>query len=200
MIDKKYQPMDKKNAYATLWEAISFLNLCGIKPILAFGTLLGIYRDKDLINNDWDIDLHILAEDVPKFDEDFARKKGFEHVRIKQDLPKWKNQSGESQELLVRTISFIKNNIRVDVDPVYLASNGVDGVVLKGRKREKFVAKFRFDWFADPILIKDKWFGTYFAPRDTEEYLRLNYDHWQIPAHGHRDWKSRECRCEYYEI
>lgn len=199
MIDDKYKPMGEK-AYVTLWDAITLLEEMGIRPILAFGTLLGIYRDKKLISHDWDIDFSIISTEVNRFDGRLAQVRGWKYIKIKQDLPKWKNETEESKELLVRTISMVKNGIRVDIDPVYLAKNGVDGLVLKGRKREKFVAKFKYNWFTDPVKIKDKWKGVYYAPKDVEEYLRLNYDNWLFPAQGHRDWKSRECRCDYYEI
>jgi len=54
------------------------------KPFLYFGTLLGLYRNGDLIGYDYDIDVGILRENIDEFFDSFEElyKNGFKIVRI----------------------------------------------------------------------------------------------------------------------
>lgn len=59
--------------YENLIEALDSLKKHNVKAFIDCGTLLGIYRDKNLIPGDSDSDVGILAEDMkPDYVDDFA--------------------------------------------------------------------------------------------------------------------------------
>ena len=77
---------DVEKARGALWAAADFLEAADIRYSLCFGTLLGAYRDGDIIPHDTDIDVAILgAGEVRKFNEAVARgdllKYGFQKDR-----------------------------------------------------------------------------------------------------------------------
>jgi len=49
-----------------LRDALDVCREIGMKPFLIYGTLLGHLRDKGFIEHDWDVDLGLLEEDIPK--------------------------------------------------------------------------------------------------------------------------------------
>lgn len=208
----KRVPVGITNAGKALREASEMLDEMCIRNFLAFGTCLGIYRDGGLIKWDWDVDLIVLGEDLDNFDKDKVIEKGFADLKIKRDIPKWKKGKEESKELYIRTISFKKHGVRVDVDPAYMSADGKSRLILKGRKREKFCAKHPSEWF-EPLpqididgkrrsiqSIVDYEGKEYNVPTQIEEYLKSNYgNNWNTPSYGPTPWSNRSCMSQNYE-
>lgn len=196
----KYTPQGKNNANKALRETSDLLDEMGIRHYLAFGTALGIVRDGKIIEHDWDNDFIIDADDLDKFDTKLAKKYGFNPIRFKQDIPKWKTEREESEELMIRTIAIYKYDVRNDLDPIYVSKDKKSGLILKGRNRNKFCAKHPIEWFKDAKEVE--YMGKkYLVPYPYDEYFKSNYgDDWQTPIREHRKWHRRACLCEVYEI
>jgi hypothetical protein len=182
-----------------LKEVDDMLNLMNIKYWLAFGSGLMVYRDGKIADHDWDLDLHILAEDISKIDRKVIKEHGFTSFKWKQDIPSFITKDGiKSTELYLRTISFEKDGVRIDIDPLYETVDGIGLACLKGRKREQFIGYFNKDWFYDPIIVE---FNNkkYLVPR--EEYFVSNYgETWKIPEVSHTNWNTRSCRKNFYQL
>lgn len=192
-------PVGTENAARALIDASKLLDLMGVRHYLAFGTCLGIARDNKLIKHDWDVDLIMLGEDLPKLKPDLFELCGFVDYKIKQDIPRWKKDGKMSEECYVRTISFKKYGVRVDIDPAYISAGGTSRIILKGRKREKFAAVHPREWFdkAKKVNFMGK---DFFIPSPVEDYLSSNYgDTWNTPIYGPMDWAKRPCMKEEYE-
>jgi len=198
---KKRQPMGIENAAMALKDAINILERMGIYPYLLFGTALMLYRDGEFKKWEWDIDLGMKAEDLDKFNEKTAYYNGFDDIKIKRDLPRWKRKDGtESKNLRTRTISFKKHGCKIDIDILHLSEDETERLILKGRKREKFVSVAPKGWFDNPnkILYRDK---EYLLPGNTEEYLKSQYgETWNIPQYLVMSWHKRAARMDYWEI
>lgn len=69
----------KRNGLEMLCEADKAFTELGVKAFLTYGCLLGAYRDHGFISYDPDIDLGILAEDIPDNLNEHLAKHGF-HV------------------------------------------------------------------------------------------------------------------------
>jgi len=195
----KRMPVGVENASKALVEASVMLDSMNIRHYLAFGTCLGIVRDKKLIKHDWDVDLIMLGEDLPKFKPELLEEYGFEGYKLKQDIPRWKKDGKESEECYVRTISFWKYGVRVDIDPAHISTDGKSRLLLKGRKREKFAAEHPREWFDNAVSVNFKG-KDFLIPSPVEEYLFSNYGAgWINPVYGPMDWVKRPCMREEYE-
>lgn len=96
----KRMPMGSENANRAISEASELLESIDVCHFLAFGTALGIYRDKILIKWDWDVDFICLGEDIDKIDNNIKKitDAGFIEFKRKQDIPKWKKDDGTMSE------------------------------------------------------------------------------------------------------
>jgi hypothetical protein len=195
-------PCGEENLSKALLEANNLILEMGIKPILLFGTCLLLYRDKGKLNPlDWDVDFGILAEDLSKLDEKIFLNNGWTDYKLKRDIPKWRKEDGtESEENAVRTISFRKFGVRVDIDIIYLSKCEKYRYVLKGRKREKFVSSGDASWFNN--FNKIEYRGVYYnIPCHVEQYLESQYGKdWKTPKYGPMLWSDRSAKKDYYEI
>jgi len=200
----KRVPLGVENASKALKEATDLLDELGVRYFLAFGTCLGLVRDKGLIKWDWDVDLISLGEDNEKIETnvDKLTAAGFTEFKRKQDIPKWKKSETEkSEENYVRTYSFKKYGCRVDIDPAYISADGESRIILKGRKREMFCAKYPAHWFDTEITSDVEYRGKrYRIPHNVEDYLESNYGpNWNVPAYGPMPWRKRPCMNQTYE-
>ena len=141
---------------------------------LTDGTLLGYYRDGEIIEHDIDADLGLYIDDysddiIPAF-----RRAGFD---VKYVL-------GEKKQGL--EVSFVREGVRVDLFFFYReggrvwhgAWEGID----KGRKRNLI------KYYYDPFDLKEvEFLGSRFnIPADTQKYVQTKYgEGWGTPV---RDW------------
>jgi len=197
----KRMPVGRENLRKALVESSDILGEMGIRPVLLFGTALMLYRDQEFKSWEFDLDMGIFAEDLGKFNERLFLEKGWTEYKLKRDAPKFIKRDGMvSEELVIRTISFTKYGCRVDLDILYLSSDGANRLIMKGRKREKFCAEYNAKWFQSlPTIVYEG--REYLIPSCTNEYLISNYgENWQVPKYEAADWTNRTCKKKYYEI
>ena len=168
--DKNYHQRMKK----MLLKTIDILNKNGFKYWLDAGTLLGIMRDGDLIQWDYDADLGIpadTADEIMKLRLDFLPNYLIKRRRVKTPwLP------GDMRVIKVKTPweKIRQINFHVDLFCVYPVKNKyrwVDSNALKHVDRKYYDTLSTIEWEGRTINI----------PNHIEEYLSLRYGNWQIP-------------------
>lgn len=139
----------------------------GLRPFLAFGTLLGHHRDGGFIKHDADIDFGLLENDFGKIPAlvDRMQDRGFA-VRLNDD----------------HEASFYKPlfpTLLIDFFRFYKKPNGV--VYYDTRGETLYEYAFKPEIFADLRPVKflgrlDAW-----VPAGTEEFLTASYGDWRTP-------------------
>ena len=92
-ISKPWKGMSKKTLQLET-ARVNYINCCdilckaGVNYKVIFGTLLGLYRDGDLIPHDMDMDIAIQRSDVPKLIKalDTLKGEGFSVVRYTNNI------------------------------------------------------------------------------------------------------------------
>jgi len=142
---------------------------------LEAGTLLGIYRDSDLISWDYDADLSIPAEYSDKVAA--LRYKFFPRfiVRKRPICSRW--LTGDTRVVKVKTTweKLQQVNFHIDLFCVYKINGKyrwVDSGVLKQVDAKFFDTQDFIKWEGREIPV----------PAHTEEYLSLRYGNWRIPS------------------
>lgn len=166
---------DKEKSLDNLVELTTILKNYDVKHWLQDGTLLGFYRENDLISHDKDTDLGLFWEDIK--DKKYVIKeilnKGYRIFKIK----------GYKEDSLMLT--FIKNNQTTDFFFYYNTKNKIYHCA-PGKKYQ--VYKFHYD----PFDIKEIIFLGYkfFVPEDELKFIETKYGKdWQIPKTKSK-WKN----------
>jgi hypothetical protein len=161
-----------------LLKTIDILNKNGFKYWLEAGTLLGIMRDGDLIQWDYDADLGIpadTADEIMKLRLDFLPNYLIKRRRVQTPwLP------GDMRVIKVKTPweKIRQINFHVDLFCVYPVKNKyrwVDSDALKHVDRKYYDTLSTIEWEGRTINI----------PNHAEEYLSLRYGNWQIPKQNY---------------
>ena len=158
--------------YDVLKEGCQILNRLHIPYTLADGTLLGIYRDKQLIPHDTDIDVTvILPVDIPSIIREFTTK-GFNIGRMPISYGK------------VQQIVFYKNEVLFDIIFYKKISNKIinfceqDYYLMHDAKHYENISTIKFMDF------------DYNIPNDVEGWLRKTYgEDWNKPKPKPKDWR-----------
>ncbi len=144
----------------------------GICPFLCFGTLLGYFREGDVIEYDNDIDFGILEEDENKI------------VFLKQEMAKQGYDIRVERKMMISFMHKKYFNCFVDFW-LHRKSKGRDQIysVSEVPETEGKLVLFSYptDVFANFRAVR--FLGnTVFIPLKTEEYLQLTYGkNWRIP-------------------
>ena len=161
-----------------LLKTIDILNKNGFKYWLEAGTLLGIMRDGDLIQWDYDADLGIpadTADEIMKLRLDFLPNYLIKRRRVQTPwLP------GDMRVIKVKTPweKIRQINFHVDLFCVYPVKNKyrwVDSDALKHVDRKYYDTLSTIEWEGRTINI----------PNHAEEYLSLRYGNRQIPKQNY---------------
>lgn len=183
-----------KNMKDALLRGSTVLDKIGIPYVLVGGTLLGVIRENDLMGHDGDVDIDVLAEDVPN-PEDLLKK-----IRNLSDAT---GSIDYHNQYFTITYEYEGQTVNVDI---FLVFN-------KDGKR------FRHFWDGDPdkfesasclvwpeeFYYKEDWGEVdfdgkkYKVPANVEKYLEIMYgEDWRVPkkqwswpgsAHNHRQYK-----------
>ncbi len=152
----------------TVVEAAEKLN---ITLFLTYGTLLGHYRDGGFIKHDWDIDLGMLEEDIPKMPllQDAVKKKGYVLAR------------GSRHRMAFRDRD---NLIHLDIDYYFRKEGRMVHYVYNVKKRELYTFSYPSDIFRSFSEVKFLNDIRSFAPVDAERFLTETYGDWRTPKTG----------------
>ena len=136
------------------------------KWFLAFGTALGLYRDKDFIPEDTDIDVAIIASNKPNITKLEKAFKDYKVVRTVKDDEKIYQICFQSKDKMIIDICFF-----YEIDEFYYTRAGggqfIDLQEVIGETKKK----------------KTK-YGIFPFPEKIEEYLEGRYTDWKTPKHG----------------
>ena len=147
----------------------STLKKHNINSGLAFGTLLGAFRDKSLIPHDHDDDLYAFEKD-----KNFFTKELFLDLK-KQDMRIMRIVDND------RTISFYRDGYYIDLLFVDKNNKGNYHHLLNSDK-EVEIANHHFDKFNTITLDNG---DTYNILNKTEEFLEKTYGDWKTPVITH---------------
>lgn len=163
-VDNPY--MNRTIAFDNLLDFTQILDKCNIDYYLMFGTLLGFFRDNQLIKHDQDIDIAIKSIHKEKLYEKFDKleQSGFKIKRIIWDTD---------------LITFVRSEEYIDV----YVLNEVNG---DGSSYRLANTKFQYDSIffniENHLNIKGKEFKIPYQP---EKLLKKMYGNtWKIPVSG----------------
>ena len=156
------------NGPKILRNTLSACEKVGMKPFLIYGTLLGHYRDKGFIKNDWDIDLGLLEADIPK-------------------VPLLTKALREKGIFLTREdeyhVAYCYNTVLTHLDIYYFFKKNDKRTVHHCNipKKELYTWTFSSDIFEKFNKVKFLNKIEVLVPDKTEKFLTEHYGPWWIP-------------------
>jgi hypothetical protein len=172
--DSQPAAIPRETVIRNLADAGAILTSLGITFWLTDGTLLGYFREGDIIEHDIDVDLGLYIYD---YSDEIIPAFGRGGFAVKYVL-------GERRQGL--ELSFIRDGVKVDLFFFYRegdrlwhgAWEGLD----KGRKRNLI------KYYYDPFELREIEFlgGRFKIPADTLKYVETKYgEDWRVPV---KDW------------
>jgi hypothetical protein len=157
-----------------LRDALACCQNLRLRPFLAFGTLLGYYRDGGFIEHDQDVDLGLMEEDYARRPQliDLMKARGY-LVRLNTD----------------DEVSFYKEGLWISrvtgcfVDFWRFARQGEKVVrgIYDESKGEQHAYVFSADIFDDFTKVRFMGRQDVLVPSKTEKFLQESYGNWRIP-------------------
>lgn len=182
----------KKNGLRMLSEADKVLSGMGLKPFLTYGTLLGAYRDHGFISYDPDIDLGILAEEVPHDMRERMENAGFKFYK--------QIYVAGTQQIVEET--YIYNKLHLDIFFYHCDGDDLYSIIQMTHETKEWKEANATDGFpCEKSYVPNSEFErreflglNVYMPVKTDEWLRAMYsDSYMTPVKGWnaKDYKTR---------
>lgn len=172
--DRQPEPPSRDTVVRNLLGARSILSSLGITFWLTDGTLLGYFREGDIIGHDFDADLGLFIENYSEEIIPAFKRGGFD---LKYVL-------GEKKQGL--ELSFIRDGVKLDLFFFYREGRRVWHGAWEGQDkgRRRNLIKYYYDAFD---LEEIEFLGSRFnIPADTLKYVETKYGRdWRTPV---KDW------------
>lgn len=178
----------KRDGLTMLAKADEVLSSMGIKAFLTYGALLGAYRDHGFISYDPDIDLGILADDVPENMHQIMAKAGFQLYR--------QNVLAESEQVVEET--YVYNKLHLDIFYYFREGNDFYSVIQRKHETKEWKEANATDGFpCDRSYVpvcefeRREFLGLQiYMPVDTDGWLRAIYsDSYTTPI---KNWNAKD--------
>lgn len=180
IVEKSMLHTNANNVMQVLTTLLDELAGLGYKPCLAYGTLLGAYRENKFIEHDDDVDILIeLTED--EIDFPTALKLRNEFIS-KLDKEKYRIDYGRKQNLNIHVYD-IASNIMIDVFPYWYENDQailyMQRMELRGLDREIFASRNMTELYGHSVPI----------PANSEKFLLERYgETWSVSDRFH-EWR-----------
>jgi len=154
---------------ALLADTLAACQALNLRPFLAWGTLLGHYRDGGFIAHDYDIDLGLL-------EDDFSRK---------EELVQAMQQRGYT----VRTnndyfLSFYRDGRKrpwIELQLFYRKNDQIACSIGPSPRGDLYTYYFPVDIFAESMAVKFLGQLEVLVPTQIERFLTIAYGNWRVP-------------------
>lgn len=180
----------RKNGLAMLAEADKVLTDMNIRAFLTYGALLGAYREHGFISYDPDIDIGILATDVPEGLHDNMEKAGFRLYR----------QTYIKTTGIVVEETYLYNKLHLDIFYYFADGDDLYSVISRKHETKEWKEANQTDGFPTdrsyvPVskFERREFMGLHiYMPVRTDEWLRAIYsDSYMTPI---RNWNAKDHR------
>lgn len=171
-----------------LREADIVLSQLGLKPFLTYGALLGAYREHGFISYDPDIDLGILAEDIPDNLHQKMAEAGF--VLYKQSVL--------ADRKTVFEETYIYKKLHLDIFYYFRDGDDLYSIIARGHETKEWKEANATDGFPcdrSYVPVSDferrEFLGLQiYMPVKTDEWLRAIYsDSYMTPI---KNWEAKD--------
>lgn len=178
----------KRNGLAMLAKADEVFSSMCIKAFLTYGALLGAYRDHGFISYDPDIDLGILADDVPENIHQIMAKAGFQPYR--------QVVMAGTEQVVEET--YIYNKLHLDIFYYFREGNDFYSVIQRKHETKEWKEANATDGFpCDRSYVpacefeRREFLGLQiWMPVDTDGWLRAIYsDSYMTPI---KNWNAKD--------
>lgn len=178
----------KRDGLTMLAKADEVLSSMGIKAFLTYGALLGAYRDHGFISYDPDIDLGILADDVPENMHQIMAKAGFQPYR--------QVVMAGTEQVVEET--YIYNKLHLDIFYYFREGNDFYSVIQRKHETKEWKEANATDGFpCDRSYVpvcefeRREFLGLQiYMPVDTDGWLRAIYsDSYMTPI---KNWNAKD--------
>lgn len=180
----------KRDGLAMLAAANNALSQIGVRPFLAFGTLLGAYREHGFISYDPDIDLGVLETELHANIHDQMEKEGFHLIR--------QNYIGTTGKIIEETYQY--NKLHLDIFVYFREGDELYTTVQQRHEFKDWKEANDSDGFpCERCYVpycdfeRRNFMGLkVYMPVDTDGWLRAMYsDSYMTPI---KNWESKESK------
>ena len=178
----------KRDGLAMLAKADKVFSEMGVKAFLTYGALLGAYRDHGFISYDPDIDLGLLADDVPDNMHQMMAKAGFQPYR--------QVVMAGTEQVVEET--YIYNKLHLDIFYYFRKGNDLYSVIQRKHETKEWKEANATDGFpCDRSYVpacefeRREFLGLrIWMPVDTDGWLRAIYsDSYMTPI---KNWNAKD--------
>jgi len=154
---------------ALLADTLAECQALNMRPFLAWGTLLGYYREGGFIAHDYDIDLGLLEDDFSRKEElvQAMKRRGYA-IRASNDY----------------FISFAPDGRKrpwIELQLFYRKNDQIACSIAPSHREDLYTYYFPTDIFAEFMAVKFLGWLKVLVPTQTEKFLTVAYGNWRVP-------------------